>query len=155
MLEPTWNNQIAEARKLPDAELQRHASVSTNNGCACGTCFCCACVAVLAERKPAKITRADYMEKRATFEEYYRNVNAAAGLRVTNRDLIERVRAAIANGDEHLNTIPLSTWDALGLRCKAAVSRALKERGDFWSIAGGVCSYKQAARDAAFPPPAP
>lgn len=51
MLEPTWNNQISEARKLPDADLQRHASVSTNNRHSCQDCFCCACVAVMRERK--------------------------------------------------------------------------------------------------------
>lgn len=28
---PTWTNQLAEAAKLSDSELKRHASVLTNN----------------------------------------------------------------------------------------------------------------------------
>lgn len=47
---PTLWNQKREARKLPYAELRRHAGVSIDNRCKCRTCFCCACVAVLRER---------------------------------------------------------------------------------------------------------
>jgi hypothetical protein len=47
----TWENQLIEARKLPSHELQRHALVSTRNGCHCYQCFCCAAVEVLAVRK--------------------------------------------------------------------------------------------------------
>jgi hypothetical protein len=51
--EPTWNNQIWHARQLLREkglkELQRHASVSTNNRHECTECFCCACLAVARE----------------------------------------------------------------------------------------------------------
>lgn len=47
---PTWENQLVEARRLPDAELARHAAVSRNNGHRCRECFTCACVAVQGER---------------------------------------------------------------------------------------------------------
>ena len=47
--EPTWENQLREARKLSTADLRRHASVSTNNRHYCRECFCCACLTVLAE----------------------------------------------------------------------------------------------------------
>lgn len=52
--EPTWPNQLREARKLDSKELKRHASVSTNNVHRCEDCFCCAAVTVLEERKYGK-----------------------------------------------------------------------------------------------------
>lgn len=55
---PTWENQLAEARKLPDSDLQRHASASIDNRCTCQSCFCCACVAVKRERRAALIAAA-------------------------------------------------------------------------------------------------
>lgn len=41
-----WKRQAAA---LPIAEIKRHAAVSTENRCGCGTCFCCACAAVVEE----------------------------------------------------------------------------------------------------------
>ena len=52
-MEPTWANQLDEARKLDDKELARHASVSTDNNHQCVDCFCCACVVVREERARA------------------------------------------------------------------------------------------------------
>lgn len=40
-----------QAEVLPDAELQRHASVSTSNRHYCRDCFCCACVDELNRRR--------------------------------------------------------------------------------------------------------
>lgn len=54
---PTWTNQLAEAAKLSDSELKRHASVSTNNKHECRDCFCCACVEELKRRKRANNIR--------------------------------------------------------------------------------------------------
>lgn len=48
--EPTWENQLIEARKLPTVDLLRHASVSTNNRHRCEDCFCCAALTVMEER---------------------------------------------------------------------------------------------------------
>lgn len=44
-----WLEWRRQAYALPVAELRRHASVSTGNSHLCVECFCCACVAVLAE----------------------------------------------------------------------------------------------------------
>lgn len=93
-------------------------------------------------------TRQDYMTGKVTFAEFYRAVNATAGLKITDADLLQRVRAALAAGDEHLNTIPLPVWDGRAMFARCALSRALREHGDFYSMAGGVCCLKQAARDA-------
>lgn len=50
--EPTWENQLRAARKLPDSELRQHALVSTQNRHRCEDCFCCAALTVLEERHP-------------------------------------------------------------------------------------------------------
>lgn len=48
---PTFAEQLKEARKLDTKELKRHASVSTDNRHECRSCFCCACLVTLGERK--------------------------------------------------------------------------------------------------------
>lgn len=50
-LQPTWENQLKEAEKLPDSDLERHASVSTKNRHRCQDCFCCAALTVLECRR--------------------------------------------------------------------------------------------------------
>lgn len=94
-------------------------------------------------------TRDDYMNGRATHEEFYRAVNQTAGLAIRNVPLIAEVKAALARGDQHLNSIPLGRWDVMAFHASASLSRALKAHGDFYSLGGGVCCMKQAAKDAA------
>jgi hypothetical protein len=95
------------------------------------------------------ITRKDYIEHRATFEEYYSDVCEAAGIKVTSISLIKRVQEALGAGDEHLNTIPLPDWDMMAMNARRVLENPLKERGDFFSLGSGVCAMKQAARNAA------
>lgn len=52
-----WAEQLSEARKLNDADLDRHATVSLRHRCRCGQCFCCAAVAVQRERKSDNAAR--------------------------------------------------------------------------------------------------
>lgn len=98
-------------------------------------------------------TRADYLAGVVDHQTFYRAVVATAGVRVTDRALLERVREALRGGDQHLNSIPLGLWDNRANGARGALSRALKEHGDFYSLAGGVCCMKQAARDAALAAP--
>ncbi len=93
-------------------------------------------------------TRSDYMAGQCSHAEFYRAVNKTAGFIITDPRLLDRVRKALASGDEHLNTIPLRIWDGVAVNAQAALSRAFKAHGDFYSLAGGVCCAKQAARDA-------
>lgn len=97
------------------------------------------------------MTRKDYMEGRVTHEQFYSSVARAAGISFAQSDLLPRVRTALEAGDEHLNSIPLALWDrrAENPVTRANISRALKEHGDFFSLAGGVCTLKQAAKNAA------
>ena len=94
-------------------------------------------------------TRADYMGGKVSFEDYYRSIWQKAGIRVVGlySSLGPRVRRALAEGDEHLNTIPLLHWDNIATFWQDQISESLKRHGDAWSLAGGVCTVKQAAID--------
>lgn len=94
-------------------------------------------------------TRSDYMNGRATHQGYYGAIVREAGISLATWHALERVKHALAVGDEHLNTIPLKLWDELAYRQRPAVEPVLREHGDFWSLAGGVCVAKEAARQAA------
>ncbi len=99
------------------------------------------------------ITRAQYMaDSTKLHQAYYAEVAEALGIRFRKDDpLLDRVRKALADGDEPLNTIPLGQWDAmaLGYRFRPETRKALRERGEGWSLGTGVCAYKAAARAAA------
>ena len=94
------------------------------------------------------ITRTQYMNKEVTFEEYYREIYKEADISFKHSIWLPRIKKALAAGDEHLNTIPLLEWDALGSAFFPRLRTVFKNHGDFWSLAGQVCALKQAARDA-------
>lgn len=94
-------------------------------------------------------TRKDYMENRVTFEEYYGAIVKEAGISYANSSLLPRVKAALEAGDEHLNTISLQVWDQQAIGTQNIVARVMKEHGDTYSLAGGVCVHKTAAKLAA------
>lgn len=94
-------------------------------------------------------TRADYMAKKVTHEQFYGAVVETAGIYLqADHSLVGRAREALAAGDKDLNTIPLVTWDLEVAIRQGAITRALKEHGDFFSLAGGVCVMKQAVLNA-------
>ncbi len=95
------------------------------------------------------ITRAQYMDGDATHAAYYGDLATSVGLSYAGCDWIESVRNALRDGDDHLNSIPLATWDTRGAwMLQSRVARAaFKARGDSVSLAGLVCVCKQAARD--------
>ena len=93
-------------------------------------------------------TRRQYMDKEVSFADFYRAVNQTAGISLERNPIIAEVKTALEAGDEHLNTIPLQHWDAMAFSVQQALTKAFKEHGDSYSLAGGVCAMKQAARDA-------
>lgn len=95
-------------------------------------------------------TRKDYLDRKVTFEQYYRSVNKAAGLSFVGHSILPRIEKALEAGDVHLNTIPLKEWDNMGANpiLRQNLSRALKQHEDFLTQANIVCCLKQAARDA-------
>lgn len=92
--------------------------------------------------------RADYMAGKVNHHAWYSSVAAAAGLKYTNPDVVKTWAEALAKGDEHLNSLPLQYWDRFAAFAQPQITRALKLHGDFWSLAGGVCVVKAAARNA-------
>lgn len=94
-------------------------------------------------------TRKDYMDGRVTHAEYYRAVAKTAGVSYAKADpaFMDRCRKTLADGDEHLNTIPLRIWDSRGLAILNP-RPAFKAHGDFVSMAGLVCLVKTAVKDA-------
>lgn len=91
-------------------------------------------------------TRKDYMEKRVSHREYYASIARASGIHFPESPFIARVRAALASGDKHLNTIPLAEWDMMAAH---RTNWAYGIHGDARSKAGDVCTLKEAARQAA------
>lgn len=108
---------------------------------------------IFVDDPPAQLepTRAQYMNKQVTFEDYYRAVARDAGVTFVDapQKFLQRCKKALDAGDMYLNTIPMATWDSYAYAAHRATSPAFKRHGDFWSLAGGVCIAKQAARDAA------
>ena len=99
----------------------------------------------------APMTRAEYMsatDAKAAHERYYGEIAAAVGVQIS-ADLAKRCADALRDGDEHLNTIPLESWDRMTYAHEHRIRPELKKRGDFYSLAAGVCTLKAAARAAA------
>lgn len=92
-------------------------------------------------------TRKQYMDKEVSHQEYYLEMAQLGGMYLFP-DTVERTRKALADGDEHLNTIPLGYWDGLALAQKRAICKANKMRGEphAWSLGEGVCALKALAR---------
>lgn len=95
------------------------------------------------------ITREQYMKDHTLHHAYYLEVAHEAGIDYSKSSKLQRCIDALATGDEHLNTIPLREWDKAAAFTEDGIRRALKKRGDNYSMAGGVCVHKCAAIEAA------
>ena len=96
------------------------------------------------------ITRKQYMDasredQPAMHRAYYGEIVKECRVRIP-ADLVAKSRQALADGDEHLNTIPLGIWDNMVRYTLPPVGKALKERGDYLTLGTGVCILKEAAR---------
>lgn len=98
-------------------------------------------------------TRKDYMDGVVTHEQYYEALAAESGISFLESRKLPEIKAALAEGDEHLNTIPLSYWDAIAYMARRHTAPVLKAHGDVggWCFACGVCIAKAAAKKAASP----
>jgi hypothetical protein len=92
-------------------------------------------------------TRQEYLSQKCTYDDYYGQfVTPAIQKAVATRIGIDRLKRAYAE-DEHLNTIPLATWDSFSrVIAVSSVLDKMKEAGDFLSLAGIVCIAKRAAK---------
>ena len=91
------------------------------------------------------ITRGQYLDGEATHREYYAQfVTEGIKTTVLSRFDIDRLVSAF-NADEHLNGIPLQSWDNIRFY-NMEVIRQMEECGDGLTLAGQVCILKEAAR---------
>lgn len=97
-------------------------------------------------------TRKDYMTGKVNHKTYYETLASEAGISYANSEALPRIRQALKDGDEHLNSIPLGLWDSLAVKNRRITAPVLKAHGDFWSLAGSVCIQKAAAKKAANKP---
>jgi hypothetical protein len=95
------------------------------------------------------ITRDQYMaNSSALHQAYYLEIARDSGVSYARSPELPCIRAALANGDTSLNTIPLAWWDARAMQTPAR-SEAFRSRGDYPTLAGLVCMHKAAAKEAA------
>ena len=87
-------------------------------------------------------TRKQYINKECAHRQYY-------GQFVDNRTK-QRVLSGIGlaalkkSTDPHFNDIPLNKWDNLVPHCPG--SSGFAKAGDYYTLGGGVCLLKEAAR---------
>jgi hypothetical protein len=87
------------------------------------------------------------MNKEVPHNDYYLELAILANLPLHCIPM-DKVRTALAEGDEHLNSIALNFWDGLAVTYKGAIARANKQRDGqaTWSLCDGVCAFKALAR---------
>lgn len=95
------------------------------------------------------ITRKDYMSvslecRTEMHRKYYSELVIAGRIKVPD----ELLNAARMSKDEYFNDVRLSWWDSVALRetYNPCFIKALRDRGDCWSLGNAVCALKQAAR---------
>jgi hypothetical protein len=94
--------------------------------------------------KDGKIcSRTDFNSNKCTFNQYYQQFVTEETKRILLSNIpLDRL---LKSKDKHLNDIPLKRWDDLP-ETDDMVHR-LRERGDYITLAGKVCIYKQTARE--------
>lgn len=94
------------------------------------------------------MNRKDYMNKAVTHHQYYSSVADGARIDLSKHKDLTKWRDMLASGDEHLNKLGLTYWDQLAANNRLSIAISLKTHGDFWSLAGGVCTIKAAVQRA-------
>jgi hypothetical protein len=93
-----------------------------------------------------EFTRQQYLNNECSHREYYSQLVTKEILNAVSRRFgIDKLKAAIQE-DERLNNIPLAAWDGLAENFHLGLRPIFKSLGDFYSLAGGVCVMKEAAR---------
>ena len=87
-------------------------------------------------------TRKQYLNGECTHRQYYGQfVNAGTKARVLSGIGLAALKKST---DPHFNDIPLHEWDGLVANCPG--SAAFSKAGDYYTLAGGICLLKEAAR---------
>jgi hypothetical protein len=90
-------------------------------------------------------TRSEYLKGVCSYFEYYDQFLTEEIVEYVNSALGEKIRSS--SDPEFFNDIYIREWDRIVTPIRLMVgTRAMKVRGDNWSIAGAVCIAKCAAR---------
>jgi hypothetical protein len=92
------------------------------------------------------LTRQQYMDNEITHQQYYGQFVDEHIIKLVIDTFGSYPLKYEFQRDENFNDIPLQRWDALSYAIVRKVTPLLREAGDFYSLAGGVCILKQAAR---------
>jgi hypothetical protein len=85
----------------------------------------------------------EYMADSAKLhQQYYLEIALSAGVRLPDHLLA----LANASSDPYFNDVPLPAWDVVASAYSGSISREMKKRGTFYSLATGVCVVKALAR---------
>ncbi len=93
------------------------------------------------------ITYTEYFaDSNNLFQAYHLQQAQLAGMRIPSA-MVAASKKALANGDEWLNTIPLSKWDQISATYSNSLSRANEKVNGrpSWSLSDGVCAAKALA----------
>ena len=96
-------------------------------------------------------TRHQYLKGECTHKEYYSQFVSEYMKQIVLSDIGKNKLIKAFNDDKNLNNISLNVWDSLAFyTCKNNydLNIKLREAGDSYSKAGGVCIMKEAARQA-------
>ncbi len=96
-------------------------------------------------------TRQDYMDKKISHSDYYRQFVTPYIMELVKSRI--GIDAITNSKDEYLNDIPLSKWDAIhvvrsgrGMYSSIACGEKIKAADEGNSVSTGTCILKQAAR---------
>lgn len=91
-------------------------------------------------------TRQQRLNNECTHEEYYSQFITDGLIQAIKKYIgTQTIKNAIASGDNHLNTIPLQSWDTF-INYNRSIVPLMKQCGDFLTMAASVCIAKTAAR---------
>jgi hypothetical protein len=88
------------------------------------------------------ISRSDYIAGAASHRAYYAQfVTPAHFARLVS--IADRIKEST---DPHFSDIPIAVWDALAVPVPAETAATMRQCGDYPTLAGAVCTLKEAAR---------
>lgn len=99
----------------------------------------------MALRYPARISTEEQKAiGTARHRAFYARCVSPADLEAVRRNI--GMARLLASRDPNLNDIPVARWDGIAAPLQSQHRARLKALGDFYSMAGGLCILKEAAR---------
>lgn len=101
------------------------------------------------ETTTTTFTRQQYLDKECTHRQYYAQFVTAGIIKSVSNRFGKNAIVKALETNEHLNNIDLARWDSLAITHESSLRGKMKQVGDRYSLAGGVCVMKEAAKQIA------